>query len=103
VLRAVHFCFLPRWRSLCTLYKRHRLGRCTCLLSHGTVSVKKRRLTIPGIAQVSGMQLLAGLSTLPSDLMVREWVAHSGLDPAHEISGSSVRKAHASAAPEIAI
>jgi transposase len=24
---------------------------------------------------------------------VREWVAHSGLDPAHEISGSSVRKA----------
>jgi hypothetical protein len=39
------------------------------------------------------MQLLAELSTLPSDLTVREWVAHSGLDPAHEISGSSVRKA----------
>ena len=47
----------------------------------------------PGIAQVSAMQLLAELSTLPSDLTVREWVAHSGLDPAHEISGSSVRKA----------
>ena len=27
---------------------------------------------IPGIAQVSGMQLLAELSTLPSDLTVRE-------------------------------
>ncbi|WP_353073960.1 IS110 family transposase [Tunturiibacter gelidiferens] len=39
------------------------------------------------------MQLLAELSTLPSDLTVREWVAHGGLDPAHEISGSSVRRA----------
>ena len=42
---------------------------------------------------LSAMQVLAELSTLPSDLTVREWVAHSGLDPAHEISGSSVRKA----------
>ena len=50
-------------------------------------------VSIPGVAQVSAMQLLAELSTLPSDLTVREWVAHSGLDPAHEISGSSVRKA----------
>jgi transposase len=50
-------------------------------------------VSIPGIAEVSAMQLLAELSTLPSDLTVREWVAHSGLDPAHEISGSSVRKA----------
>jgi transposase len=50
-------------------------------------------VSIPGIAQVSAIQLLAELSTLPSDLTVREWVAHSGLDPAHEISGTSVRKA----------
>jgi transposase len=50
-------------------------------------------ISIPGIAQVSAMQLLAELSTLPSDLTVREWVAHSGLDPAHEISGSLVKKA----------
>jgi transposase len=50
-------------------------------------------VSIPGIAQVSAMQLLAELSTMPPDLTVREWVAHSGLDPAHEISGSSVRKA----------
>jgi len=50
-------------------------------------------VSIPGIAQVSAMQLLAELSTLPSDLTVREWVAHSGIDPAHEISGSSLRKA----------
>jgi hypothetical protein len=33
------------------------------------------------------------LSTRPSDLTVREWVARRGLDPAHEISGSSVRNA----------
>jgi transposase len=25
-------------------------------------------------------------------MTVRQWVAHSGLDPAHEISGTSVRK-----------
>jgi transposase len=50
-------------------------------------------VSIPGIAQVSAMQLLAELSTLPPDLTVREWVAHSGLDPAHETSGSSVKKA----------
>jgi transposase len=50
-------------------------------------------VSIPGIAQVGAMQLLAELATLPLDLTVREWVAHSGLDPAHEISGSSVRKA----------
>ncbi|WP_433977757.1 transposase [Tunturiibacter empetritectus] len=50
-------------------------------------------VSIPGIAQVSAMQLLAELSTQPSDRTVREWVAHSGLNPAHEISGSSVRKA----------
>jgi hypothetical protein len=50
-------------------------------------------VSIPGIAQVSAMQLLAELSTLPSDLTVREWVAHSDVGPAHEVSGSSVRKA----------
>jgi len=50
-------------------------------------------VSIPGIAQVSAMQLLAELSTLPSELTVREWVAHSGLDPAHEMSGTSVIKA----------
>ncbi|MEG9437848.1 transposase [Edaphobacter sp. HDX4] len=37
--------------------------------------------------------MLAELSTLPSGLTVWESVAHSGLDPAHEMSGSSIRKA----------
>lgn len=37
-------------------------------------------VSIPGIAQVSAMHLLAELL----DPTRREWVAHSGLDPAHE-------------------
>ena len=48
--------------------------------------------SIPGIAQISAIQLLGELSTLSPDMSVREWVAHSGLDPAHEVSGTSVRK-----------
>jgi transposase len=48
--------------------------------------------SIPGIAQISAIQLLGELCTLSSDMTVREWVAHSGLDPVHEVSGSSVRK-----------
>ena len=38
-------------------------------------------VSVPGVAQVSAMQLLAELSTLPPDLTGREWVAYSGLDP----------------------
>jgi transposase len=48
--------------------------------------------SIPGIAQISAIQLLGELATLSPDMMVRQWVAHSGLDPAHEVSGTSVRK-----------
>jgi len=52
----------------------------------------KLLVSIPGIAQISAIQLLGELCTLPPDMTVREWVAHSGLDPAHEVSGTSVRK-----------
>jgi len=48
--------------------------------------------SIPGIAQISAIQLLGELATQCPDMMVRQWVAHSGLDPAHEVSGTSVRK-----------
>jgi transposase len=48
--------------------------------------------SIPGIARISAIQLLGELCTLSPDMSVREWVAHSGLDPAHEVSGTSVRK-----------
>ena len=84
-------------RSVVSLELRiHRLRReAMTLVRQDDLLLKRYELlvSIPGIAQVSAMQLLAELSTLPSDLTVRESVAHSGLDPAHEISGSSVRKA----------
>ena len=49
-------------------------------------------ISIPGVAQISAIQLLGELATLSPDMTVRQWVAHSGLDPAHEVSGTSVRK-----------
>jgi transposase len=84
-------------RSVASLELRIAKLRCEAMTLVRQEDLLRKRyellVSIPGIAQVSAMQLLAELSTLPSDLTVREWVAHSGLDPAHEISGSSVRKA----------
>jgi len=52
----------------------------------------KLLVSIPGIVQVSAIQLLGEFGTLSPDVTVSQWVAHSGLDPAHEVSGTSVRK-----------
>jgi transposase len=49
-------------------------------------------LAIPGIGEVSAVQILAELAGLDKEMTVRQWVAHSGLDPAHETSGTSVNK-----------
>lgn len=46
----------------------------------------------PGIGQISAIQLLAETVLLAPDLTVRQWVAHSGLDPVHHDSGTSVHK-----------
>jgi transposase len=52
---------------------------------------KFRSLTgITGIAETSAVQLLGELASLDPEMSVRQWVAHSGLDPAHRISGASV-------------
>jgi len=48
---------------------------------------------IPGVGEVSAVQLLSELAALDPQMTVREWVAHSGLDPAHRVSGTSVHKA----------
>jgi|GEM_PF-5146533 len=77
-------------RSVASLeFRIHKLRREAMTLVRQDDLLRKRfelLVSIPGIAQVSAMQLLAELSTLPPDLTVREWVAHRCLDPAHEIS-----------------
>ncbi len=50
----------------------------------------QRLIGIPGIAETSAVHLLGELAGLDPEMTVRQWVAHSGLDPAHRISGSSV-------------
>ncbi len=48
--------------------------------------------SVKGIAQAAGISILAELSTLPSDMDVRQWVAHAGIDPMQFQSGTSVDK-----------
>jgi transposase len=47
---------------------------------------------IKGIGETSAVQLLSELAGLDPEMTVRQSVAHSGLDPVHQVSGSSVRK-----------
>lgn len=49
-------------------------------------------LSVPGIGKVSALNLLGELALLAPGLTVRQWVAHSGLDPAHHESGTSVHQ-----------
>ena len=54
-------------------------------------------LSMPGIGEISALNLLGELALLAPGLTVRQWVAHSGLDPAHHESGTSVHQRSASA------
>jgi len=49
--------------------------------------------SIKGIGEGSAVQLLGELAGLDPAMTVREWVAQSGLDPVHQVSGTSVHKA----------
>ena len=49
-------------------------------------------LGMPGIGEISALQILGELVLLAPDLKARQWVARSGLDPVHQDSGSSVHK-----------
>jgi transposase len=51
-----------------------------------------RLVSIPGIASHSACQLLPELLVLPADMTARQWVAHAGLDPSAQRSGTSVDK-----------
>jgi transposase len=48
--------------------------------------------SVPGIAQVSAIRILSELVLLAPTMSVRQWVASSGLDPAHQQSGTSLHK-----------
>lgn len=48
--------------------------------------------SVRGFADRSAVQLLGELLVLPEDMVVRQWVAHSGLDVRHFDSGTSVHK-----------
>jgi transposase len=49
-------------------------------------------LTAKGIASKSALRILGELAALPKDMDGRQRVAHAGLDPRHETSGTSVQK-----------
>jgi transposase len=48
--------------------------------------------SIKGVAEASGIAILAELSVLPADMTTRQWVAQAGLDPRQFQSGTSVYK-----------
>jgi transposase len=49
-------------------------------------------VSIPGIAEISALHILSELVLLAPEMTVRQWVAYSGLDPVHQVSGTSVHK-----------
>jgi transposase len=49
-------------------------------------------ITVPGIGAVSALTILSELVLLAPSMTVRQWVACSGLDPAHRQSGTSLNK-----------
>ncbi len=64
-----------------------------CIAADARLQRRYRLLrSVPGIGEVSAIQLLAELLLLPEDRDVRQWVAFAGLDPREYSSGTSVRK-----------
>jgi hypothetical protein len=83
-------------RSLASIQLRILRLRCeamSVIRSYDDLWERYRLLTsIPGVAQISAIQLIEELSTLSPGLTASEWIAHSGLDPKHKVSGTSIRK-----------
>lgn len=83
-------------RSLATLERRMRkLRREARAQVDGDEQMREQfRLLIgvPGIGEISALQILGELVLLAPDLTARQWVARSGLDPVHRDSGTSVHK-----------
>ena len=90
-------------RSLATLERRMRKLRRearTQIDSEDRLREQFLLLTsVPGIAEISALQILGELVLLAPEMKVRQCVARSGLDPVHQDSGTSVHKpAHISRA-----
>jgi len=90
-------------RSLAALKRRILKLRCEAraqIEDDERMKEQFRLLTgVPGIAEISALQILGELVLLAPDLNARQWVARSGLDPVHQDSGTSVHKpAHISRA-----
>jgi transposase len=81
-------------RSLATLERRMRKLRRearTQIDSEDRLREQFLLLTsVPGIAEISALQILGELVLLAPEMKVRQWVARSGLDPVHQDSGTSV-------------
>lgn len=84
-------------RGLAALERRMmKLRREARAVAEGDAELGRRfqlLLSVPGIAELSAIELLGELSLLAPELTARQWTAHSGLDPVHTVSGSSVRRA----------
>jgi len=48
-------------------------------------------LSVPGIAQISALAILAELIVLPPNLAGKAWVKYTGIDPMSKTSGTSVK------------
>jgi transposase len=83
-------------RSLAALERRMvkmRREALALIAKDAVIDERFRLLTsIPGIAATSALQILGELVLLAPRMTVRQWVAHSGLDPVHRDSGGSVHK-----------
>lgn len=102
--RAVPGCVLQDLkRSLASLGRRIvKMRRAARELIRADAEIEQRfqLLTgMPGIAETSALAILGELALLSPHMTVRQWVAHSGLDPVHQESGTSVhRRSHISRA-----
>jgi transposase len=83
-------------RELAHIAKRLlRLRRQSMLLVRADSTLCRHHdllVTVPGIGSLSAVQLLGELTLLSPNMTLRQWVAHSGLDPAHQQSGTSLHK-----------
>lgn len=63
------------------------------IAKHADLERAFRHITsVKGIATAAGIQILAELAVLPSDMDVRQWVAHAGMDPRQIQSGTSINR-----------